>query len=40
MRHPDSGEYLQAPVVYAGPDAHIAGFRPDQLLRLARGLAA
>jgi glutaredoxin-like protein NrdH len=23
--------YLQAPVVYAGPDNHHSGFRPDQL---------
>jgi glutaredoxin-like protein NrdH len=27
--------YLQAPVVYAGPDKHFAGFRPDQLKALA-----
>ena len=35
MRHPDSGEYLQAPVVYAGPDNHHSGFRPDRLKALA-----
>jgi glutaredoxin-like protein NrdH len=35
MRHPDSGEYLQAPVVYAGPDHHFAGFKPDRLQALA-----
>jgi glutaredoxin-like protein NrdH len=23
--------YLQAPVVYAGPDNHHSGYRPDQL---------
>ena len=28
--------YLQAPVVYAGPDNHFSGFRPDQLKTLAR----
>jgi glutaredoxin-like protein NrdH len=39
MRHPDSGEYLQAPVVYGGPDNHFSGFRPDQLKALA-GVAA
>lgn len=27
--------YLQAPVVYAGPNNHFCGFRPDRL----RGLA-
>ena len=31
--------YLQAPVVYAGPDNHFSGFRPDQLKTLA-GVAA
>ena len=35
MRHPDSGEYLQAPVVYAGPDNHFCGFRPDRIKALA-----
>jgi hypothetical protein len=28
MRHTDSGQYLQAPVIYAGPDNHFCGFRP------------
>jgi glutaredoxin-like protein NrdH len=27
--------YLQAPVVYAGPDYHHSGFRPDRLRELA-----
>ena len=27
--------YLQAPVVYAGPDNHFCGFRPDRLRSLA-----
>ena len=27
--------YLQAPVVYAGPDNHFSGFRPDRLRALA-----
>lgn len=27
--------YLQAPVVYAGPDDHHSGFRPDRLRELA-----
>ena len=27
--------YLQAPVVYAGPDNHFSGFRPDRLKALA-----
>jgi len=27
--------YLQAPVVYAGPDNHHAGFRPERLKALA-----
>lgn len=27
--------YLQAPVVYAGPNAHLCGFRPDRLAALA-----
>jgi glutaredoxin-like protein NrdH len=27
--------YLQAPVVYAGPDNHHSGFRPDQLKPVA-----
>jgi hypothetical protein len=35
MRHTDSGEYLQAPVVYAGPDNHFSGFRPDRIKTLA-----
>lgn len=26
--------YLQAPVVYAGPDNHFSGFRPDLIRRL------
>jgi glutaredoxin-like protein NrdH len=26
--------YLQAPVVYAGPDNHFSGFRPDRILAL------
>jgi glutaredoxin-like protein NrdH len=26
--------YLQAPVVYAGPNEHFAGFRPDRLKAL------
>ena len=26
--------YLQAPVVYAGPDNHFSGFRPDRLKAL------
>jgi glutaredoxin-like protein NrdH len=26
--------YLQAPVVYAGPDRHWSGFRPDRLRAL------
>lgn len=32
--------YLQAPVVYAGPDSHFSGFRPDQLRALASSPAA
>jgi hypothetical protein len=35
MRHRNSGEYLQAPVVYAGPDNHFSGFRPDRIKTLA-----
>jgi glutaredoxin-like protein NrdH len=35
MRHTNSGEYLQAPVVYAGPDNHFGGFRPERLKSLA-----
>lgn len=31
--------YLQAPVVYAGPDNHHSGFRPDRLRQLT-GVAA
>ena len=27
--------YLQAPVVYAGPDNHFSGFRPDRIRTLA-----
>ena len=27
--------YLQAPVVYIGPDNHFSGFRPDRLRALA-----
>ncbi|MUM34528.1 glutaredoxin family protein, partial [Mycolicibacterium sp. CBMA 361] len=27
--------YLQAPIVYAGPDNHFGGFRPDRLKALA-----
>jgi hypothetical protein len=34
MRHTDSGEYLQAPVVVTG-DTHFSGFRPDRLNALA-----
>ena len=34
MRHTDSGEYLQAPVVVTG-DTHFSGFRPDRLKALA-----
>jgi glutaredoxin-like protein NrdH len=26
--------YLQAPVIYAGPDNHFSGFRPDRLKAL------
>jgi len=26
--------YLQAPVVYAGPDNHFCGFRPDRIKAL------
>jgi hypothetical protein len=41
MRHADSGEYLQAPVVYAGPDNHFAGFRTRvSRLATARGTPA
>ena len=32
--------YLQAPVVYAGPDNHFSGFRPDRLQALANLTAA
>jgi glutaredoxin-like protein NrdH len=32
--------YLQAPVVYAGPDNHFCGFRPDRLRSLADFTAA
>ena len=27
--------YLQAPVIYAGPDNHFCGFRPDRIKALA-----
>jgi glutaredoxin-like protein NrdH len=33
MRHMDSGEYLQAPVVVADDD-HWSGFRPDRIRAL------
>jgi glutaredoxin-like protein NrdH len=39
MRRPDSGEYLQVPVVYAGPDNHFCGFRPERLKALADSAA-
>ncbi|KDE96926.1 glutaredoxin [Mycolicibacterium aromaticivorans JS19b1 = JCM 16368] len=29
--------YLQAPVVYAGPNEHFSGFRPDRLKALKNG---
>jgi len=32
--------YLRAPVVYAGPDNHFSGFRPDRLRALANPPAA
>lgn len=32
--------YLQAPVVYAGPNEHFAGYRPDRLAALLARLAA
>ncbi len=35
MRHSDSGEYLQAPVVIAG-DQHWSGFRPDRIKALVK----
>jgi glutaredoxin-like protein NrdH len=38
MRHPDSGEHLQAPVVIAG-DRHWSGFRPDHIADLAHDAA-
>jgi hypothetical protein len=38
MRHTDSGEYLQAPVVDT-PTAHWSGFRPDRLSSLANQAA-
>lgn len=31
--------YLQAPVIYAGPDDHHSGFRPDRLRELANHAA-
>lgn len=34
MRRPDSGDYLQAPVVIAG-EQHWAGFRPDAIKSLS-----
>jgi glutaredoxin-like protein NrdH len=40
MRHTNSGEYLQAPVVYARPDNHFAALRPDRLAALANFTAA
>jgi hypothetical protein len=39
MRHPDSGEYLQAPVVYIAPTQHWSGFRPDRLRSLTDSAA-
>jgi hypothetical protein len=33
MRHPDSGEYLQAPVVVT-VNEHWSGFRPDRIREL------
>lgn len=30
--------YLQAPVVYVSPDLHWSGFKPDQIVALARSL--
>ena len=33
MRHTDSGEYLQAPIVVAGNE-HWSGFRPDRIKAL------
>jgi glutaredoxin-like protein NrdH len=38
MRHPDSGEHLQAPVVVTG-DRHWSGFRPDHIDDLAHDAA-
>ncbi|KMO69844.1 hypothetical protein MCHLDSM_05956 [Mycolicibacterium chlorophenolicum] len=32
--------YLQAPVVFAGPDNHFSGFRPDRIKQLANQAAA
>lgn len=32
--------YLQAPVVYAGPNEHFSGFRPDRLTALKSLTAA
>jgi glutaredoxin-like protein NrdH len=32
--------YLQVPVIYAGPDNHFCGFRPDRLEALADFTAA
>lgn len=36
MRHTDCGEYLQAPVVIAGPGNHFSGFRPDRIKQLSK----
>ncbi|GAB4987790.1 redoxin NrdH [Mycobacterium avium subsp. hominissuis] len=44
--HPEARDYvmslgyLQAPVVYAGPDNHFSGFRPDRIKQLAAAVAA
>jgi glutaredoxin-like protein NrdH len=32
--------YLQAPVIYAGPDEHFSGYRPERLRALARATVA
>jgi hypothetical protein len=39
MRHTDSGEYLQAPVVVADDD-HWSGFRPDRIKALVNQVQA
>jgi len=31
--------YLQAPVVYAGPDNHFSGYRPDRIKQLTAAAA-